>query len=43
MHGFADADFDMDIDPNFNESEALFYDALDHLRRADGEGSDQED
>ena len=33
----------MDIDPNFNESEALFYDALDHLRRPDGEGSDQED
>ena len=40
MHGFEDADFDMDIDPNFNESESLFYDALDHLRRPDGEGSD---
>ena len=36
VHAFADADFDMDIDPNFHESESLFYDALDHLRRIDG-------
>ena len=28
VHGFADADFDMDIDCNFHESEALFFNKL---------------
>ena len=35
VHGFADADFDMDIDCNFHESENLFYDKLGYIRLDD--------
>ena len=35
MHGFADADFDMDIDANFQESETFFFEKLGHIRKED--------
>ena len=41
VHAFADADFDMDIDPNFHESESLFYESLNHIKKED-EASDEE-
>ena len=31
VHGFADADFDMDIDCNFHESENLFFNKLGYI------------
>ena len=31
VHGFADADFDMDIDCNFHESEDLFFGKLGYI------------
>mmetsp|Transcript_25026 Transcript_25026/g.31298 ORF Transcript_25026/g.31298 Transcript_25026/m.31298 type:complete len:98 (-) Transcript_25026:371-664(-) len=33
VHGFADADFDMDIDTNFHESESLFFDKLGYIKK----------
>jgi len=42
VHGFKDADFDMDIDPNFHESESLFYNALDHLKQEEGDSAEEE-
>ena len=33
----------MDIDPNFHESESLFYNGLSHLKKEEGETSDVED
>ena len=32
----------MDIDPNFHESERLFFEKLDHIKREDDEQSDEE-
>ena len=39
VHGLADADFDMDIDTNFHESESLFFNKLGYIKRDE----DQED
>jgi len=40
--GFADADFDMDLDVNFHESESLFFSHLGYVKRDDdSEHSDQ--
>jgi len=33
VEAFADADFDMDIDCNFHESESLFYGKLGFLKK----------
>ena len=35
VHGFSDADFDMDIDVNFHESESMFFDKLGYIKRED--------
>lgn len=43
VHAFADADFDMDIDANFHESEKLFFDKLGHLRREEGDEEEEEE
>ena len=32
----------MDIDPNFHESESLFYNALDHLKQEEGDSEEEE-
>ena len=33
VHGFADADLEMDIDANFHEGEAIFFDKLGYTKR----------
>ena len=43
MHGFADADFDMDIDGNFHESEALFFGKLGYTKREDDAEEEEEE
>ena len=32
----------MDIDPNFHESEGLFYDSLGHIKREEEESDEEE-
>ena len=32
----------MDIDPNFHESESLFYNSLDHLKQEEGDSEEEE-
>jgi len=43
VHGFADADFDMDIDGNFHESEALFFGKLGYIKREDDAEEEEEE
>ena len=43
VHGFADADFDMDIDGNFHESEALFFGKLGYTKREDDAEEEEEE
>jgi len=42
VHGFADADFDMDLDCNFHESESLFYDKLGYTKRDEDKAENEE-
>ena len=43
MLGFADADFDMDIDANFYESEALFFGKLGYIKKDDDAEEEEEE
>ena len=44
MFGFADADFEMDLDANFHEAEATFFEKLGFTKKleVDKDGSDEE-
>lgn len=44
VFGFADADFEMDLDVNFHEAEATFFEKLGFSKKpeVDEDGSDEE-
>ena len=43
VHCFADADFDMDIDANFHESERLFFDKLGYVKKDEDAEEEEEE
>ena len=43
MEAFADADFDMDIDCNFHESESLFFNKLGFTKKEENDDDSCED
>lgn len=42
VHGFADADFDMDLDCNFHESENLFFEKLGYTKQDEDNDEDED-